>query len=75
MFFLVSKLEEHYHPEKTTTVMLGHGNCKDDAETMRKMIQDKYGNVEIIVSELSMTIASHVGPNMLAVAFIGKERE
>lgn len=75
MSFLVSKLEEHYHPEMTTTVILGHGNCKDDAETMRKMIQDKYGNVEIIVSELSMTIASHVGPNMLAVAFIGKERE
>jgi DegV family protein with EDD domain len=75
MNFLVSKLEEHYHPEMTTTIILGHGNCKDDAETMRKMIQDKYDNVEIIVSELSMTIASHVGPNMLAVAFIGKERE
>lgn len=75
MSFLVSKLEEHYHPEMTTTVILGHGNCKEEAETMRMMIKDKYDNIEIIVSELSMTIASHVGPNMLAVAFIGKERE
>lgn len=75
MSFLISKLEEHYHPEKTTTVILGHGNCKDEAETMRLMIRDKYENMDIIVSELSMTIASHVGPNMLAVAFIGKERE
>lgn len=75
MSFLISKLEEHYHPEMTTTVILGHGNCKEDAETMRKLVQDKYDHIEIIVSELSMTIASHVGPNMLAVAFIGKERE
>lgn len=75
MSFLVSKLEEHYHPETTTTVLLGHGNCMDDAETLRLMIREKYGNIDIMVSELSMTIASHVGPNMLAVAFIGKERE
>lgn len=75
MSFLVSKLEEHYHPEMTSTVILGHGNCKDEAETLRMMIEEIYGNIDIIVSELSMTIASHVGPNMLAVAFIGKERE
>ena len=31
--------------------------------------------ITLIISELSMTIASHVGPNMIAVAFIGDERE
>jgi DegV family protein with EDD domain len=73
--FLVSKLEEHYHPEKTDTVLVGHGNALDDALMIKENIELKFPSLEVIVSELSMTIASHVGPGMIAIAFVGKERE
>jgi len=72
---LASKFEAHYCNENASTVIVGHGNCPEDAERLTALIQEIAPGVEIIVSELSMTIASHVGPNMIAVAFIGDERE
>lgn len=75
MAFLVSKLEAHLKDRENISVVLGHGNCPEDAEILRDMIQKQINPYEIIVSELSMTIASHVGPNMIAVAFLGDSRE
>ncbi len=73
--FLASKFSEHYQASQTKRVLLGHGNCIEDANLLKAAIVSHVPDVEIIVSELSMTIASHVGPNMLAVAFIGDSRE
>ena len=56
-------------------MIVGHGNCPEDATTLKEMIHAIAPETDILVSELSMTIASHVGPNMIAVAFIGDERE
>lgn len=75
MAFLVSKIEEHIIDPSNTTIVLGHGNTPDDAEKLKAMILEKVNPKNIIVSQLSMTIASHVGPDMIAVAFVGSERE
>lgn len=72
---LASKFETHYSFNDASTVIVGHGNCPEDAEQLKALILDHSPNVDIMISELSMTIASHVGPNMIAVAFIGDERE
>ncbi len=71
---LASKFEAHYCYDNPSTVIVGHGNCPEDAEQLTALIHQMAPDVEIIVSELSMTIASHVGPNMIAIAFIGDER-
>lgn len=73
--FLASKFQEHFKKDQTKTVLIGHGNCIDDALHLKSAIESYALSTEIILSELSMTIASHVGPNMLAIAFIGDERE
>jgi len=72
---LASKFEAHYCNVNASTVIIGHGNCPEDAEQLTTLIRQMAPGIEIIVSELSMTIASHVGPNMIAIAFIGDERE
>lgn len=72
---LASKFEAHYCNTNASTVIVGHGNCPEDATTLKEMIHAIAPETDILVSELSMTIASHVGPNMIAVAFIGDERE
>ncbi len=72
---LASKFEAHYCKDQASTVIVGHGNCPEDAAQLQALILAIAPQTEIIVSELSMTIASHVGPNMIAVAFIGDERE
>jgi len=71
---LASKVNEHFVENLTEFIIVGHGNCSDDAELLKNQILEIKPHIEIIVSELSMTIASHVGPDMIAVAFIGRER-
>lgn len=72
--FLKDKLVENYEDNKTEKIIIGHGNCVGDALLLKKNIEEIGISKDIVISQLSMTIASHVGPNMLALAFIGKKR-
>ncbi len=73
--FLLSKLDKHLYGKSDSTIILGHGNCAHDAIILEEAIKEKYPHHDLIVSELSMTIASHVGPDMIALAFLGDRRE
>lgn len=69
--FLVSKLEEHIGDCSHKTVMIGHGDCEEDAIKLKEAIKSAYDLEEVIISRLSQTIGTHVGPGMLAISFIG----
>lgn len=73
--FLATKVLDHMDNPESSKVVIGHGNNLKDALKLKTAIEDKLAVKEIYVTELSMTIASHVGPDMLAVAFLGTERE
>ncbi|GAB6087543.1 DegV family protein [Alkaliphilus crotonatoxidans] len=72
--FLFERFLEHMK-EETDTIIIGHGNAPEEAETLRSYVLQECKPRQLIVSELSATIASHVGPNMLAIAFLGAGRE
>ena len=55
-------------------IVIGHGNCYEDALNLKERILDNHKNADIIVSNLSATIACHVGPKMLAVGFLADSR-
>jgi DegV family protein with EDD domain len=73
--FLAEKFQEHIVNCSEASVIIGHGNCLEDADMLRGYILEGCMPKRLIVSELSATIASHVGPNMIAVAFVGDRRE
>jgi len=73
--YLASKLKNDLEILPTAKVLIGHGNCFEDAETLSALIKDKISPKNIIISNLAHTIATHVGPDMLAIAFIGEERK
>lgn len=73
--FLASKVKDHMDNPELSRLIIGHGNNLADALKLKASIEEKLTVKEIYVTELSMTIASHVGPDMLAVAFVGSERE
>lgn len=73
--FLADKVHEHMENKEETTLIIGHGNCFEDAEMLKEYILEGCTPKKIMISELSATIASHVGPNMIAAAFIGSNRE
>lgn len=73
--FLANKVLEHMDNPESSRIIIGHGNNHADALKLKAAIEDKLSIKDIYVTELSMTIASHVGPDMLGIAFIGSERE
>ncbi len=55
-------------------VYISHGDCLPDAETLAKMLSDKYGASVEIVTYVGSVIGAHSGPGTLALFFVGKER-
>lgn len=56
------------------TVYIGHGNCYDEAEFLKEKVLELAPEVDVVISNLSSTIACHVGPNMIAIAFVAESR-
>lgn len=71
--FIFERFEEFIGEPEKRVVMICHGHCEDDAMKLKLMIEEKYKPKMILVSELSATIATHVGPGMIAVAFVGRD--
>jgi len=73
--FLLDKFKEHYVHESFDQVIIGHGNAIEDAQQLKDMLSPLVSEEKIMITELSATIASHVGPGMLAMSFMGNLRE
>lgn len=72
--YLFKKFEEHIGVrEQDKIVFICHAHCIDDAIKLKQLISKHHNPKEIIVTELSATIGTHVGLGMLAVAFLGDE--
>ncbi|MBN2897371.1 MAG: DegV family protein [Clostridia bacterium] len=70
--FLLEKFSESQLQEMR--VIIGHGNCLEEAEQIKDKILEQAPDAQVMISNLSATIACHVGPNMLAMAFIAESR-
>lgn len=73
--FLIDKLKEHILDSENSIIIIGHGDCIKEAKKIEKEVQSELNPRKIIVTQLSSTIASHVGPDMISIAFIGEARE
>jgi len=73
--FLIEKSKEHIIDSKNSIIIIGHGDCIKEAKKIEKEVQNELNPREIIITQLSSTIASHVGPDMISIAFIGNIRE
>lgn len=73
--YLVSKVLEHISSDNVT-ILVGHANIQKDADILVDELKAQGVKNPIIETCLSATIASHVGPGMLAMAFMsGVDRE
>ena len=71
---LVKKVAELGLPGENDTVFISHGDCIDDAEYVAKLMKEKYGAKEVIISYVGAVIGSHSGPGTVALFFLGKNR-
>lgn len=62
------------YKEKNAVVFISHGDCLEDAEYVKKLIEEKYGEKEFLIHFIGPTIGTHAGPGTVALFFMGDER-
>ena len=70
---LFEKFEKDAVDPESQVVFISHGNCREDADKLAKMIKDKYG-CKVIINFVGPTIGAHSGQGTLALFFLGNER-
>ena len=57
-----------------STMFISHGDCREDAEYLAKLLKENYGVKEVFINYVGAVIGSHTGPGVLALFFLGKHR-
>ena len=61
-------------PEEET-IFISHGDCIEDAEYLKELILNEVKVKEVIINNVGPVIGSHTGPGILALFFMGSNRE
>ena len=71
---LCDKVAEMGIPGANDTIFICHGDCQEDAELLKSMLQERYGTKEVFIYYIGAVIGSHAGPGTMAVFFLGENR-
>lgn len=71
---LVNEMDKRLGNYKNDTIGISHGDCIDDAEYVKKLVEKKYGIKNFIINHVGPVIGSHSGPGTLALFFLGEYR-
>jgi len=69
---LAEKLGETILPD--SPVFISHGDCAEDAEMLRDILDKEYGKKVDLITFVGSVIGAHSGPGTLALFFRGTER-
>lgn len=56
------------------TVFISHGDCEEDALTLKKMVEKEFSPKGIEINTIGPVIGAHSGPGTLALFFLGDKR-
>ena len=70
----VAHMKEGWTPEMGKLVVIGHGDCPDDAEQLRQTVLKEFPDADIRVAYIGPVIGAHTGPGMLALIYWGTNR-
>lgn len=71
---LVTYMRELQILDDGEPVFISHGDCEEDAESLKQMVLENFGEREVFISEIGSVIGTHSGPGTLALFFRGKNR-
>ena len=55
-------------------IMITHGDCREDAEYVAKLVREKMGIDNILINNIGTVIGSHTGPGVAAVFCMWEKR-
>ena len=71
---LVDKMEKTVTDPTGQVVFISHGDCREDAQTVEKMVKERLGVKEVYINYVGPVIGAHSGPGTLALFYVGSER-
>ena len=71
---LIDKYKEKRMDLPDQRIYISHGDCLVEARVLEKMVKEVTPEVKITLCEHEPFSGAHVGPGMLALFFLGKER-
>lgn len=71
---LVSEMMKTAMDPESQTVFISHGDCLEDAEYVKRQIQDKLHVKEVYINPIGPVIGAHSGPGTVALFFLGTNR-
>lgn len=70
----IARMEAGWTPERGKLVVIGHGDCPEGAQALKKEVHARFPDAEIALAEIGPIIGAHTGPGMLALIYWGNTR-
>lgn len=74
IFRMYEKMKELAVVPEKQRVFIGHGDCIEDAEELKRLVHENLGTTDITIGYIGNIIGSHTGPGVLALFFMGNNR-
>lgn len=71
---LVDKLSETIYKDEPQMIMIGHGDCLEDALFVAEEVKKRVPVKDILINCIGPVIGAHSGPGTLALFFVGTKR-
>ena len=71
---LFEMLQENIVSPEEQVIAISHGDCIEDAEHLKEMIQKEYKVKDVIINHVGPVIGSHTGPGVVALFFLADKR-
>ena len=71
---IVDRMEKQMQGYENDIVMITHGDCIEDAEFVKKQIEERFGIHNVMINGIGSVIGSHTGAGVVAVFFMGDKR-
>ncbi len=68
---LISNMKSNADIDKWNQVFISHGDCLEDAEHVKAMVEEAYPNANVWLSDVGPVIGAHTGPGVIALCYLG----
>ena len=72
--YMEEKMGSRMQENKEDYVFISHGDALEDAEYVKKRIQERFGMEHFLINNVGPVIGAHSGPGTIALFFMGESR-
>ena len=62
------------YKDKQSFIGIVHGDCEEDANVLKSMIEEKFGFEKFMIEPIGPSIGAHTGPGAIGLVFLGETR-